>query len=133
MRALLLSLLFATGLAAAAPAQDDPVSSVIQRQLDAFLADDFETAFTFASPTIKGIFENPEKFEAMVRNGYPMVHRPAEVEYLDQRPEGDAVYQTVEIVDQSGTAHYLEYEMVETPYGWQINGVKFVRPPSVGA
>lgn len=128
-----LSIVLALGLSVPATAQDDPVTSVIQSQLDAFLADDFATAFTFASPTIKRIFETPENFEAMVRRGYPMVHRPAEVDFLDQRPEAGATYQTVEIVDQAGRAHYLEYEMVETPLGWQINGVRFIRPPSVGA
>ena len=133
MRTVLFSLLLAFGLAGASAAQDDPVSSVIQNQLDAFLEDDFATAFSFASPTIKQMFGSPERFESMVRNGYPMVHRPAGVEYLDQRSEGGRVYQTVEIVDQAGAAHYLEYEMVETPYGWQINGVRFVQPPSVGA
>ncbi len=133
MRATILSLVIFLGCLGPVSAQDDPVSSVIDQQLNAFLEDDFETAFTFASPTIKEIFGSPERFESMVRNGYPMVHRPGRVTYLDQRAEDGATYQDLEIIDQNGRAHYLEYEMVETPYGWQINGVRFIEPPSTGA
>jgi hypothetical protein len=53
------------------------IETTIQNQLNAFIADDFATAFTFASPNIKGIFGTPENFGAMVTQGYPMVHRPA--------------------------------------------------------
>lgn len=133
MRAFLFPVLLAVGLAAPASAQDDPVSSVIQSQIEAFIADDFATAFSFASPTIKEMFGSAENFEAMVRSGYPMVHRPGRVTYLGQRPDGGATYQDVEIIDRAGRTHYLEYEMVETPYGWQINGVRFIEPPSIGA
>ncbi|MEM6824395.1 MAG: DUF4864 domain-containing protein [Pseudomonadota bacterium] len=133
MRALLIFLVLALGTVSAAKAQDDPLSEVIQSQIDAFLADDFATAFTFASPMIQGMFGTSENFGMMVRRGYPMVHRPGRIAYLDQRVEEGASYQTVEIIDQSGRAHYLEYEMVQTPSGWQINGVRFVAPPSVGA
>lgn len=133
MRALVLSAFLALGLSNAAPAQDDPISSVIQSQIDAFLIDDFETAFTFASPMIKGMFGSSENFGMMVQNGYPMVHRPAEVTYLDQRSKGAATFQTIEIIDQAGRAHYLEYHMIPTDEGWQINGVRFVPAPSVGA
>ena len=132
MRAVILSLFLAFAALPGA-AQDDPVSGVIQKQIEAFLADDFETAFGFASPSIKSIFGTPENFGTMVRNGYPMVHRPGRVTYLDRRPGEGATYQDVEIVDRDGRAHYLEYEMVETPYGWQINGVRFIAPPRAGA
>ncbi len=132
MRAVFLSLFLAFAALPGA-AQDDPVSGVIQKQIEAFLADDFETAFGFASPNIKSIFGTPENFGTMVRNGYPMVHRPGRVTYLDRRPGEGATYQDVEIVDRAGRAHYLEYEMVETPFGWQINGVRFIAPPRAGA
>lgn len=133
MRKLVLSTALALGLAHTALAQDDPISSVIQNQLDAFQADDFATAFTYASPMIKGMFGTSENFGIMVQRGYPMVHRPAGVIYLDQREAGPVTYQTIEITDQRGQAHFLEYEMIETAEGWQINGVRFVPAPSLGA
>lgn len=132
MRTLLLSVSILVALAGAVAAQNDAVASVIRKQIDAFRADDFATAFTFASPGIRQMFMTPENFGAMVRNGYPMVYRPKDLRFLDQREENGARYQSVEITDLSGARYYLEYEMVETPYGWQINGVRFIRPPDVG-
>ena len=111
----------------------DPVTGVIQSQIDAFLADDFATAFTYASPNIKSIFGSSERFGQMVRQGFPMVHRPAQVDFLDQVERGGRTFQTVQILDQNGDRHTLEYEMIPTETGWQINGVRFLRPPDLGA
>lgn len=119
-------------LALPAAAQEAPIRETIQNQLDAFQADDFARAFTFASPNIKGLFGSPENFGAMVKNGYPMVHRPAEVEMLELREIAGNLWQRVRITDQSGRVHFLDYQMIETPDGWQINGVQILPAPDVG-
>ena len=121
--------------ATAVPAQDagSDIRTVIQRQFDAFQADDFETAFTFASPLIQQMFGTAENFGIMVQRGYPMVHRPAAVEFLDSVRRGDRTYQDVQVTDRAGNVHLLEYEMVETTDGWEINGVRFKKPVAVGA
>ncbi len=120
-----------------APAQDagsaGAIEDVIQSQIDAFLADDFETAFTFASPMIKGIFGTPERFGSMVRNGYPMVWRPSDVQFLALEERGGRVHQKLMVRDSDGTLYMLDYEMLETPEGWQINGVQVLRAPELGA
>ncbi len=103
---------------------NDAVRSVISSQIDAFLQDDFVTAFDFASPMIKGMFGTPERFGAMVRNGYPMVWRPSDVEFLSAEDRDGAVIQTVKIIDGTGRLYFLEYEMIETEQGWLINGVR---------
>jgi len=82
MRQLLFILACCVGLVGPAQAQSDEIKAVIGNQIEAFLADDFATAFTFASPMIREIFRTPENFGSMVRNGYPMVWRPAEIRYL---------------------------------------------------
>ena len=56
-----------------------------QREFTPFLQDDFATAFTFASPNIQGIFGTHQNFGQMVRSGYPMVWRPADVQYIELR------------------------------------------------
>jgi hypothetical protein len=119
-------------LALPAAAQEEPIRNTIQSQLDAFQADDFARAFTFASPNIKGLFGTPENFGAMVKNGYPMVYRPAEVEMGELREIAGNLWQRVRIVDQAGRAHLLDYMMVETPEGWQINAVQLLPAPDVG-
>lgn len=135
----LAALLFAVtlGLSATstlrAMAQEGPIRQTIQSQIDALQADDFARAFTFASPSIKGLFRTPENFGAMVKNGYPMVYRPAEVEMGELREVAGNLWQRVRIVDQAGAAWFLDYMMVETPEGWQINAVQIMPAPDVGA
>ena len=109
------------------------IRQVIQQQFDAFQVDDFATAFTFASPMIEQMFGTPERFGQMVRDGYPMVHRPAHVEFTDLVERGGRLYQNVLIQDAAGVLHLLEYEMIETSQGWEINGVRFKRPGALGA
>jgi len=132
MRALA-GLLTAALLALPAWAQDAPIQNTIQSQLDAFIADDFATAFTFASPTIKGLFGTSDNFGMMVRKGYPMVHRPADVKMLELREVAGNLWQRVMITDQQGRTHMLDYQMIETADGWQINGVQLLPSPGVGA
>lgn len=108
------------------------IEGVIRDQLNALQADDFETAFTFASPAIRQLFGSPENFGAMVRNGYPMVHRPADVRFFDLTEDGTVLRQKVFIRDRAGQAHLLEYEMIATEAGWRINGVRFLELPEVG-
>jgi hypothetical protein len=121
-------------LAAPAAFADEPrnpaIETTIQNQLNAFIADDFATAFTFASPNIKGIFGTPENFGQMVTQGYPMVHRPANVQMLELRTVAGNLWQRVLITDATGETHLLDYQMVETADGWQINGVQLL--PEVG-
>ncbi|MEM6481792.1 MAG: DUF4864 domain-containing protein [Pseudomonadota bacterium] len=108
-------------------ADDAAVKQVISDQIAAFQADDFDTAFTYASPTIKQMFGDADRFGQMVRNGYPMVWRPAEVQFLDTETTGEAVRQHVLIRDQSGVYYELQYDMIEGAEGWKINGVQVKR------
>ena len=124
---------FATVLALPAAAQEAPIQDTIRSQIDAFQADDFGRAFTFASPTIKGMFGTPENFGAMVKQGYPMVYRPAEVQMMDLREVAGNLWQRVLITDQAGAGWFLDYMMVETAEGWQINAVQILPAPDVGA
>jgi len=133
MRRIAFGLMTALCLALPAAAQEKGVQETILNQIEAFKADDFATAFTFASPSIKSIFMSPENFGRMVKQGYPMVHRPGEVRMLEQREVAGALWQKVMITDQAGRTHVLDYQMVETPEGWQINGVQLLPEPGVGA
>lgn len=132
MRNGLYAVLFAAALALPALAQEGPIRETIQSQIDALMADDFARAFTFASPNIKGIFGTPENFGAMVKQGYPMVYRPAQVEMGDLREIAGNLWQRVHVVDQAGAAWYLDYMMIETAEGWQINAVQLLPAPDVG-
>ena len=133
MRSFLLSLALVLGLALPGHAQQGAITDVIDQQLMAFKADDVDRAFTFASPNIKNIFRTPENFGTMVRNGYPMVWRPAEVRYLELREVAGSLWQRVQITDAQGRVHLLDYQMIETENGWQINGVQLLDAPGMAA
>jgi len=109
------------------------IEATIGAQIDAFKVDDFATAFSFASPNIQGIFGGSERFGQMVKNGYPMVWRPGDVQFLELREVAGALWQRVQIRDQSGTLHALDYQMIQQDGDWRINGVQLLRLPDVGA
>ena len=108
------------------------IEGTIQSQIDAFLADDFATAFTFASPNIQGLFGSADRFGAMVRGGYPMVWRPEDVQFLELRDLNGRLWQKVMVRDQAGGFHVLDYQMIETAEGWRINGVQLLPAPDLG-
>lgn len=114
-------------------AQDRDIQSVITQQIDAFQRDDFAEAFTFASPTIQGLFGSPERFGAMVQNGYPMVWRPDTVRYLELREIAGNLWQKVMITDAEGTLHFLDYQMKQIDGIWRINGVQILPLPDAAA
>lgn len=126
-------LLTAAFLGLPAWAQEEPIQNTIQNQLNALKADDFATAFSFASPTIKGIFGSADNFGRMVRQGYPMAHRPGTVKMLELREVAGNLWQRVMITDEQGRTHMLDYQMIETGDGWQINGVQLLPSVGVGA
>ena len=124
MRAFIFALIVSTPVMAG---DADDIENTIRSQFEAFQRDDFDQAFTYASPTIKRIFVSPDNFGRMVRQGYPMVWRPASYRFLGLQDGPDGFSQIVEITDQQSVTHYLRYAMINTPDGWQINGVEILR------
>ncbi|MBY6115157.1 DUF4864 domain-containing protein [Mameliella alba] len=138
MRKMILGLAVAASLSGAAFAQDvltpnPQIQGIIQGQIDAFLQDDFATAFGFASPGIRNVFRTPENFGAMVRNGYPMVWRPSDVRFGTLRQLDGGLWQQVLIQDESGASFIVEYRMEQVGGDWRISGVRVVPAPGVSA
>lgn len=111
---------------------EDAIQDVIANQLSAFNDRDVQTAWSFASPMIQGMFGNPENFGTMVQQGYPMVWTNSDVQFGELRQIAGQFYQKVMIRDAGGQRHVMEYTMVETPAGWLINGVSELPLPDVG-
>ncbi|MDF1854551.1 DUF4864 domain-containing protein [Pseudooceanicola sp.] len=116
------------GLAAPASGQSAAIQSVISAQIADFQADDFDAAFEHASRRIQGWFVTPQNFGAMVRQAYPMVHRPREFRFLDLQAREAGLNQIVAITDASGHSFLLRYEMIVSDRGWKIDGV-YILPP----
>jgi hypothetical protein len=120
--------------ATAVIAQDaDAIEGVIGNQLEAFNDRDVEGAWQYASPNIKRMFGSAGNFGMMVEQGYPMVWDNAEVRFLELRDVSGNLWQKVMVRDAQGGLHILDYQMIETANGWQINGVQLLPAPDVGA
>ncbi|MFC6760983.1 DUF4864 domain-containing protein [Sulfitobacter porphyrae] len=127
--ALMLAVMSVTGAAA----QSTEIEGTINSQFEAFKADDFATAFTYATPSLQQLFQSPQNFQRMVTQGYPMVWRPAEVRYLELRERGGSMWQKVQITDAKGFTHILDYKMEETNMGWRIGAVQILDAPGATA
>ena len=132
LRLIITALTFFFGLMALPVlAEDDPqtqIQTVIENQIAAFKNDDFAQAFSYASPSIQSMFGTAENFGVMVQRGYPMVWRPADVQFMDLREMAGDLWQHVLIRDQAGRRHMLLYRMQKGPEGWLINGVQLGKP-----
>ncbi len=115
-------------------AQDaDAIEGVIGNQLQAFNDRDVSEAWQYASPNIKRLFGSSDNFGMMVQQGYPMVWDNADVRFLELRDVRGNLWQKVMVRDAQGGLHILDYQMIETTEGWQINGVQLLPTPDVGA
>lgn len=113
--------------AAQTSAEADAIAETIRSQIAAIQVDDWDKAFTYASPTIQGIFESPERFSQMVIGGYPMVWRPKSFRAGDLYLSPRGPVQTMFFEDQNGRLYIADYLMQEIDGEWRINGVT-IRP-----
>lgn len=112
---------------------DSAAQGVISDQITAFQADDFETAFSYASPGIQRFFGTVSNFARMVRNGFPMVWRPGAVQFLSSKGSDTVRDQDVMITDQTGRIHMLRYRMILIDGDWRIDGVTPLAAPDLNA
>lgn len=118
------------GPAAAAVDEGDKqrIRGIIESQIQAFLVDDGDRAFSFASPRIRQKFGSVENFMAMVKGGYRAVYRPREIEFLDLKEERGLIRQAVRLVGPDGETVIAVYTMErQSDGGWKIGGVYLVR------
>lgn len=135
-RMVFLSALIALGMSGAPGAQTagdaDEIESVIRSQIAAMEQDDWALAFSFASPTIQMMFQNPHNFSEMVKRGYPMVWRPRGVTAGAIRPVEGGLMQTMLFEDRQGRLYVADYMMQLVDGVWRINGV-MIRPAQSGS
>jgi hypothetical protein len=104
------------------------IRATIERQIAAFRADDGERAFAFADATIQAMFGSPERFMAMVREGYATIYRPRGWAFGPAEESGGIVAQIVEIDGLDGTSVAALYHMRRQPDGtFRIAGVQLLR------
>ena len=108
------------------------IRQVIQDQLAAFQRDDGAEAFSYASPGIQSMFQTPEIFMDMVRQGYPPVYRPRDVQFRDLKVEGNVIVQEVHFIGPDGRSVLARYTMEQQPDGsWRISGCYLTESPDL--
>ncbi|WP_018239832.1 DUF4864 domain-containing protein [Ensifer sp. BR816] len=106
----------------------DTARSVIRAQIQAFLDDDAETAYSFASPGIREKFPDRLVFFEMVKKSYQHLYRPGNFAFGRSKLVGKEVVQEVLIVGSDGKDWTAIYELVPQPDGsYKINGVLMVQ------
>lgn len=138
MRSLLavLTLVLAAALLqpASARADEGAIRSVIESQIQAFLADDDARAWSYAAPSIQGMFGSQERFMSMVRQGYQPVYRPRDYAFGDLRETPGGPLQEVYIVDEAGVSWVALYALEQQADGtWKISGCQLLRRPGLNA
>ncbi len=106
---------------------------VIEQQITAFLNDDAATAYSFASPEIKSVFPNAERFFEMVKKTYAPVYRPGNYAFGRNQvsPDGKVAFQEVLISAPDGKDWAVYYELKRQNDGnFAINGVRMKRETS---
>ncbi len=126
-----LTLFLCAGVVLPQTARPDPKTAAVpvMKQLEAFRRDDFDTAFTFASSTIRAQFDR-SSFETMVRRGYPEIARSTFGAVVKtELPAEGLAYVTVKIRGANGQSVEALYELTWED-DWKINGV--VTRPDAG-
>jgi hypothetical protein len=109
-------------------ADEKTVREVVQGQLDALARDDADKAFSYAAPNVRKAVGTASDFLAMVRDGYPVVYRPASVAFLKPEGQGDQVIQRVHMLDADGESWLAIYSLQrQTNKTWRITGCAVVK------
>jgi hypothetical protein len=102
---------------------------LIQQQIQAFLHDDANMAYSFAAPGIKAMFPDKDAFFAMVKKSYAPVYHPGNYAFGRNRSvdDGATIYQEVLITGSDGKDWSAIYQVTRQPDGsYKINGVQIV-------
>jgi ketosteroid isomerase-like protein len=136
-RFLISALLFVFLLAPARAesADQQAFQAVISGQLDAFKTEDYQTAYSYAAPIVKGVFPNVDTFMAMVKRGYGPIYKNSKYVFTELKTDTlGRPAQHVIITASDGKRYEAVYAMQQQPDGsWKIAGVQMVEIPSVDA
>jgi Domain of unknown function (DUF4864) len=103
--------------------EQNAIQLVIVAQLNAFAEDDADGAFATATPSVREAIGEPGRFLAMVRGAYPMVYRPAVVDFLKPEQDAGQVMQLVQLTDSHDKSWLVVFAMErQADATWRISG-----------
>ncbi|MGH7937450.1 MAG: DUF4864 domain-containing protein, partial [Bryobacteraceae bacterium] len=103
--------------------------SLVNRQLSAFRAADFESAYRHAAAAVQEKF-SPVQFELMIRRDFSSMTETQRVEFGAVQMAGATALVQVFLIAPSGAVRGFLYSFTAEPDGWKIDGVQpFSRQP----
>ena len=96
--------------------------SIIESQIQAFLDENAELAYSYAAPLIKMKFNSPQEFMYMVRNYYEPVYNPKQFQFLDAKYFEGAIFHQLQVISQKNESFLATYSLIQDDGKWKISG-----------
>ena len=100
----------------------DETQFIIESQIQAFLDENAELAYSYAAPLIKMKFNNPLEFMSMVKNYYEPVYNPKQFYFIDARYFEGAIYHQLHVISQKDESFLATYSLIQDGGKWKISG-----------
>jgi len=107
----------------APPPAPHELFAVVEKQLAAFRAADYSSAYRHAASGVQEKFTVPQ-FEAMIRRDYGEMTNAQRIEFGFVKVIGSAAVVQVFFVGESGSARAFLYSLIAEGDSWKINGVQ---------
>ena len=96
--------------------------SIIESQIQAFLDENAELAYSYAAPLIKMKFNNPQEFMYMVKNYYEPVYNPKQFQFIDAKYFEGAIFHQLQVISQKNESFLATYSLIQDEGKWKISG-----------
>jgi Domain of unknown function (DUF4864) len=105
--------------------------SVVEKQLAAFRAADYSSAYRHAASEVQQKFTMPQ-FEAMIRRDYVDMTNAQRIEFGFVKINGSAAVVQVFFCGADGSARSFLYSLIAEGDSWKINGVQPIQNAPAG-
>ena len=95
---------------------------IIESQIQAFLDENAELAYSYAAPFIKMKFNNPQDFMYMVKNYYEPVYNPKQFQFIDAKYFEGAIFHQLQVISQKNESFLATYSLIQDEGKWKISG-----------
>ena len=96
--------------------------SIIESQIQAFLDENAELAYSYAAPLIKMKFNSPQEFMYMVKNYYEPVYNPKQFQFIDAKYFEGAIFHQLQVISQNNESFLATYSLIQNEGKWKISG-----------
>ena len=100
----------------------DKTQFIIESQIQAFLDENAELAYSYAAPLIKMKFNNPQEFMYMVKNYYEPVYNPKQFQFIDAKYFEGAIFHQLQVISQKNESFLATYSLIQDEGKWKISG-----------